>query len=95
MDSLYSLLDELKKSINDLDCVKHIRKVQLKMLNDGDLISKLREYRLYNNPKIKDEIIKNEDVILYKHLENQVNYVILSINKSLNEIVLRDNEEKI
>ncbi len=95
MEELYDLLDKLKESIDSIDCVKNVKIVQLRMSKDKNLMSKLREYHLYNNPKIRNEIASNSDVRLYRHLENQVNYIILSVNKSLNSIIPNDSKEKL
>lgn len=95
MEELYGLLDKLKESIDEIQCVNDIEDIQLKLSKDKKLMCLLNDYNLYKNPKVRDEIIKNKNVLLYKHLENQVNYVILSINKELNEIIPEDSKERI
>lgn len=95
MEELYGLLDKLKESIDEIQCVKDIGDIQVKLSKDKELMCLLNDYNLYRNPKVREKVIKNRDVLFYKHLENQVNYVILSINKELNEIMPEDSKEGI
>ena len=72
-DKINSLKEELDK---DCDIIK-IKEIQNKILEDKKLLEDIKD---------KNNIDNNDLIIEYKHLENLINYKILSINKELREI---------
>ena len=92
MEKLYNLIDELKESLDNEEKVKAIKIIQEQLKEDKKLLELVEEYNRCNNPKLKDEIVKNENFKKYKHLENEINYIIVSINQKLKEINEVDNK---
>ena len=72
------LLINLKNSLDHDDDIIEIKKVQNKISNSKELLNKIK----YN-----EDISNDSDIRNYKHLENRINYKILSINKKLKEII--------
>ncbi|MBP3841783.1 MAG: hypothetical protein IK997_06680 [Bacilli bacterium] len=76
--NIYVKLDDLKNSLDKDKDIIEIKEIQNKILNDKTLIKKIK-----NN----EDVSNNELIIKYKHLENRINYKILSINKELKSIM--------
>ena len=75
--NIYDKIKDLKKELDkDCDIIK-IKEIQNKILEDKKLLEDIKD---------KNNIDNNDLIIEYKHLENLINYKILSINKELREI---------
>ena len=75
---IYDKIDKLKKSLDKEDSVINIKEVQKKIKLDEQLLCSIKSNSYdNNNPLIKD----------YRHLENEVNYIILEINMNLKKII--------
>lgn len=75
--NIYDKINDLKKELDkDCDIIK-IKEIQNKILEDKKLLEDIKD---------KNNIDNNDLIIEYKHLENLINYKILSINKELREI---------
>lgn len=75
--NIYDKINDLKKELDkDCDIIK-IKEIQNKILEDKKLLEDIKD---------KNNIDNNNLIIEYKHLENLINYKILSINKELREI---------
>ena len=79
--NIYSKIDNLKKSLDKEQVIIDIKEVQNQILNDEELLNKIKKHE-----NINDEYLIRK----YKHLENGVNYIIMSINKELKTIVVQD-----
>ena len=75
--NLDTLLVNIKNSLDQDDDIIEIKKVQNKISGNKELLNKIK----YN-----EDINNDSDIRMYKHLENRINYKILSINKKLKEI---------
>lgn len=76
--NIYSKLNDLKNNLeNDKDIIE-IKEIQNKILENKELLEKIKN---------KEDVSKNELIIKYRHLENKINYKILSINKELKSIM--------
>lgn len=75
--NLDTLLVNLKNSLDQDDDIIEIKKIQNKISGNKELLNKIK----YN-----EDINNDSDIRMYKHLENRINYKILSINKKLKEI---------
>ena len=80
--TIYDKINNLKNSLDKEKSIIEIKDIQKKIMLDEKLINKIR-----NKEKVREE----EKIREYLHLENQVNYIVLSINKELNE-VFRSNK---
>ena len=76
--NLDTLLVNLKNSLDQDDDIIEIKKIQNKISGNKELLNKIK----YN-----EDINNDSDIRMYKHLENRINYKILSINKKLKEII--------
>ena len=75
--NLDTLLVNLKNSLDQDADIIEIKKIQNKISGNKELLNKIK----YN-----EDINNDSDIRMYKHLENRINYKILSINKKLKEI---------
>lgn len=84
-------LDEL---INILDTNSNIQKeleLKNKLMSNKDLLNKIEKLKILDiysteYKELKKEIFNNKDFCEYKHLENEINLMILEINKKLNKL---------
>ena len=81
---LYDRIDDLKKKLDNEESIISIKTIQKEILLNKDLIS-----NIYNNRYNKN----NGLVLKYRHLENEVNYIILEINMNLKKIIGSDCNE--
>ena len=75
--NLNTLILNLKNSLNKDNDIIEIKEIQNKISNNKELLNKIK----YN-----EDISSDYDIRKYKHLENRINYKILSINRILREI---------
>jgi len=76
--NIYSKLNDLKNNLEKDKDIIEIKEIQNKILENKELIERIKN---------KEDISKNELIIKYRHLENKINYKILSINKELKSIM--------
>lgn len=86
MEELIKKLENLKKSLDKNQSIKEIKKLNKKIKNNQELVNKINKYNLTKSEEDKQNIIKNKTIIKYKHLEVEVNFLILQINKQLKEL---------
>ena len=75
---LYDRVNNLKRNLDKEKSIIEIKDVQNKILLDKELVN-----NIHNNCYDKD----NELIRKYRHLENDVNYIILEINMNLKELI--------
>lgn len=81
---LYDRVNNLKKKLDKEKSIIEIKDVQNKILLDKKLLK-----NIHSNCYDKD----NELIRKYRHLENEVNYIILEVNMNLKELVGSGNCE--
>lgn len=86
MNELIEKVDNLKKSISELEKVKEIKELNKEIIKDKELLNKIEEYNRTQDEKLKQEIINNELFKKYKVLETDINVLILEINSKLKQI---------
>lgn len=74
---LYDKIDKLKQSLDQEDVIIDIKEVQQNIKNNPYIMKKIQA---------KDNINDIKEVKDYRHLENQVNYMILAISAKLKSI---------
>lgn len=77
LDAYYELLSKIKKS----SLVKDVIVCREKINHNKKLCADIKRYYDIKDPKLRLEILKNEDMMEYKKLENEVNILILRLNK--------------
>ena len=76
--NIYKKLDNLKDCLENDKEIIEIKKIQEEILNNQELMNKIKN---------KEDVSNNELIKKYRHLENRINYKILSINKELKSIM--------
>lgn len=87
MDELYQMIDNLKNSLDNESCINDLV-ISISEINDNEeLVDKIKKYNVNHSEELKKEIFKYEEIVSYKHLETEVNFLILEIRKELKKIV--------
>ena len=90
MQEVYSYLDKIEEELDKSSVIKKYSKAKNKVLNDKGLMKLIDDYKKTFNPSLKKELINNSFYREYLKCENDVNFLILEINKILKEIVKKD-----
>ena len=75
---IYDKINKLKSSLDKEESIINIKEVQKEILLDGDLVSNIKNNSYDSN---------NDLIRKYRHLENEVNYIILEVNMNLKTLV--------
>ena len=86
MEELYNYLDKIKYELDNSSVIKEYLQSKDKVMNNKELVELINKYHNTMDENIKSEIIKNKDFREYKKHENDVNFLILEINKILKDI---------
>ena len=81
MIELNSKIENLCKKLDNEDCIKKNKYLLEQVLKNKDLVEKIEEYNLTKNSNLRLDIYKYEEMINYKETENNINLLILEINK--------------
>lgn len=84
-------VDKLIKSIDESNTIKDIRESIHAIKENQELMDKLTKYNENYDEHLKQEILEYKEMINYRHNENELNYLILEINKRLKEITNESN----
>ena len=87
MGELYQMIDNLKSSLDDEACIKDLVVSISKIKDNKELVDKIKKYNTNYSEELKKEIFSYEEIVSYKHLETEVNFLILEIRKELKKIV--------
>lgn len=83
IDKTYELIDYLDNS----SLVKEFVIYKKRLLNNQDILNKIKEYQESNNNSLlKKEIFSNEDYANYMKCYNELYYLVMDINKRLKDI---------
>ncbi len=77
LDKLYEILAKIDAS----DTINDYKNKKLKALQDGELLSLIREYNLHNDIKIKTKILSNTNYKEFKEAERKIYLLIMDINQ--------------
>ena len=81
------MIDNLKNSLDNEACIKDLVASISKIKDNEELVDKIKKYNINHSEELKKEIFKYEEIVSYKHLETEVNFLILEIRKELKKIV--------
>lgn len=95
IDGLNQRLDELKELIEKNHIYKEAKLLREKLLKEGAILEQV--FELKNTKNIyssdyqikKQKLFENKDYQRYQELENQLYFMILEINRVLNELTNR------
>lgn len=89
MNKLIELVDNLKKELDKTEEVKDIKKYNKIISKDKELLKLIDEYNINMNDNNKNKIINNNNFLLYKEKETNLNFLILDINSKLKRINIK------
>lgn len=85
-------IEELLELLEKDSRIQDLKKVKEKLLKNDiflEHMKKLQELDIYSieYKKLKQELFKNPDFVEFKHLENEINLLILAINQKLKKLL--------
>lgn len=88
MEQIEKKIDELLEILEQDSTIMELKKCKKRILNNQeflDKIKKLQQLDIYSDEymNLKIELFQNPDFIEFKHLENEINLLILEINNKL------------
>ena len=86
MDELIEKVDLLKKELDKNKDIQELKNLNKKIKDDKELLKLIEEYNETRNEEIKEKIKSNELYSKYKHLETEINFLILKIRSELKTI---------
>lgn len=87
MDELYQMIDNLKNSLDNESCINDLVTSISKIKDNKELVDKIKKYNTNYSEELREEIFSYEEIVSYKRLETEVNFLILEIRKELKKIV--------
>jgi len=93
-------IDEIKKEIDRTDTVVQFLEQKKKVQKNKTLMAQIQAYHeLGNTPSLEKEQLKkriyqNDDFRLYKHLENELFYFTLAVNRCLKKLTNKGKCER-
>ena len=81
---IYDKISNLKNSLEKEKTIIEIKQIQNEILNDKELLNNIKENKKYR---------ENKKIINYLHLENELNYMILTIRSELKNILRSHKSE--
>lgn len=82
IEKTYELLDYLDNS----KIVKDLTTAKNKLLNNQDILKKIKKYQKEKNNTLKKEIFNNPDYANYMQCYNELFYLVMDINKKIKNI---------
>lgn len=86
MEELIEKVNELKEELNNTKEIKELKEINNSIMKDQELLNDIKKYNETQDNNIKERIINHKLFREYKHKENELNFIILEINKKLKEI---------
>lgn len=85
-------IKELLELLENDSRIKDLKKVKEKLLKNKtflEKITKLQNLDIYSDEykNLKQELFQNKDFVEFKHLENEINILILAMNQKLKKLV--------
>ena len=87
MNDLYLYLDKVKKELDESQVIKDYEESKKAVFENKELIALINKYHDTLSDSLKKEIYEYKEFVEYKQKENEVNFLILSINQILKEII--------
>ena len=83
------LVDNLKKELDKSKEVKDIKKYNKIISKDKELLKNIESYNTSMDESMKNKILNNNNFLLYKEKETNLNFLILDINSKLKKINIK------
>lgn len=86
-EEILNHLDKIKTLLDESDLMKDLLKTRQAVFENKILLSKIEQYKKdTSNMSLKKEIYEDENYYTYQKLENELYYLVLSINQRLNSL---------
>ena len=86
MNELNEKIDKLEDSLNNLDIIKELDNNFEKIINNKELMDKIKKYHEVPSEELKLDIYSYSEFTKYKENENDINLLIMEINTYLKKI---------
>lgn len=91
-ETMENKIEELLELLENDSRIQELKKVKEKLLSNDIFLEHMRKLQsldIYSDKykELKLELFKNKDFVEYKHLENDINILILAINQKLKKLV--------
>ena len=86
MEELIEKIEALKICLDNTEEVRNIKSLNLKVIENKELLNKIKLYNQTKKESLKEEITSNELYKEYKKAETELNILILQINSKLKKI---------
>ena len=86
MNELNDKIDKLEDSLNNLDIIKKLDNDFEKIMNNKELMDKIKKYHEVPSEELKLDIYNYPEFVKYKENENDINLLIMEINTYLKKI---------
>ena len=83
MNDLYNLILDFEDKLQEENTIVSLKEQYKIIKNDSELVNLIKKYHQTSDEAIKEKLIMNDKLRKAKHLENELNYIILQINKEL------------
>lgn len=86
-------IEELMKLLEKDSRIQNLKTVKKRLLKNTTFLEdmkRLQNLDIYSEEykKLKQELFQNKDFVEFKHLENEINILILAMNQKLKKLVL-------
>lgn len=86
MNRLYQEIENLKQSLEEEQQIKELVESLKKIKKNQKLIDKIKKYHQNPSKELEKEIMATNEIKEYKHLETEVNFLILEMRQELKKI---------
>ena len=83
MNDLYNLILDFEDKLQEENTIISLKEQYKIIKNDSELVNLIKKYHQTSDEAIKEKLIMNDKLRKAKHLENELNYIILQLNKEL------------
>lgn len=83
MTELLNKIYDFEDSLNNSELFRKMNNSFKLVLENKELVEKIKEYNKNNNIKLREDIYKYEEIKNYKKYETDVNLIIMEINSKL------------
>lgn len=94
MNELYKYIDEFKEALEKEQLINELKNSYKIAYKDKELIKQIKEYKEQKNYTQEENISNNSNYQRIKHLEAQLGFMILEINKKLKKITKKEEENE-
>lgn len=87
MKDLYNLVLDFENNLDKENQIENLKTSYNHIKNDKKLVRNIKEYKASNKESIKKEIINNNNYIIARHYEAELNLLILEVSNILRRLI--------